>query len=146
MQEIAMKKSVLAIVMLGFLSAWTTIAIASETQNEDMAGITAALNSYVEAAIKGDSRVAQPVFAPKATMSYSENGKLITVPISELYAYFDKTGPHSASYKIENVKIAGDVAVVSIDSKFGDTGFDDMFTLVKDGSTWKIVSKVYHVK
>lgn len=146
MQEIAMKKLVLAIVMLGFLSAWITIAIASETQNEDMAGITAALNSYVDAAIQGDSRVAQPVFAPKATMSYSENGKLITVPISELYAYFDKTGPHSASYKIENVKIAGDVAVVSIDSKFGDTSFDDMFTLVKDGSTWKIVSKVYHVK
>lgn len=44
------------------------------------------------------------------------------------------------------MKVAGDVAVVSIDSRFGDTSFDDMFTLVKDGDDWKIVSKVYHIK
>lgn len=100
----------------------------------------------MNAAIKGDSKVVQPVFVPKATMSYSENGKLITVPISELYAYYDKTGPHPGSYKIENVKIAGNVAVVSIDFKFGDMRFDDMLTLVKDGDTWKIVRKVYHIK
>lgn len=119
----------------------------AKADNEtDLAGITKALDLYVGAAIKGDSKVAQPAFAPAATMSYTENGKLVTVPISELYAYFDKTGPHDATYKIESVKIAGDVAVVSIDSKFGNTAFDDMFTLVKDGDAWKIVSKVYHVK
>lgn len=121
-------------------------AEAAESEGKDLAGIAKALDLYAGAAIKGDSKVAQPAFAPGATMSYAEKGKLVTVPISELYAYFDKTGPHQATYKIESVKIAGDVAIVSIDSKFGDTSFDDMFTLVKDGDTWKIVSKVYHVK
>lgn len=117
-----------------------------EKMADDLAGITKALNMYVDAAVKGDSKVAEPAFAPAATMSYTENGKLVTVPIKELYAYFDKTGPHPASYEITSSRIAGDVATVSIDSKFGDTRFDDMFTLVKDGNDWKIVSKVYHIK
>lgn len=111
-----------------------------------MEGITKILNLYVDAAEKGDSKIDKPAFAPKATMSYADKGKLVTVPIDELFAYYDKTGPHKATYRIENVKIAGDVATVSIDSKFGDTSFDDMFTLVKDGDGWKIVSKVYHIK
>ena len=126
--------------------AGAAFASAAEAEKADLAGITRALDMYAEAAIKGDSKVAQPAFAPGATMSYAENGKLVTVPISELYAYFDKTGPHQATYKIESVKVAGDVAIVSIDSKFGNTAFDDMFTLVKDGPDWKIVSKVYHIK
>ena len=121
-------------------------AIAAESQDAELAGINRALDLYVDAAIKGDSKIAAPAFAPLATMSHSEKGRLVTVPISELFAYYDKTGPHQASYKIENVKIAGDVATVAIDSKFGDAKFDDMFTLVKDGGDWKIVSKVYHLK
>lgn len=115
-------------------------------KNQEMAEITKALNMYRDAAIKGDSKVAQPAFAPLATMSYAENGRLVTVPIKELFNYYDKTGPHVASYEVVSSEIAGDVAVVSIDSKFGDAKFDDMFTLVKDGNAWKIVSKVYHVK
>lgn len=141
-----MKKSILfAALLFAFIIGFSSVH-AAETMEQDLAGITKALDLYAGAALKGDSKVAQPAFAPGATMSYAENGKLVTVPISELYAYFDKTGPHQATYKIETVKIAGDVAIVSIDSKFGNTAFDDMFTLVKDGDNWKIVSKVYHVK
>lgn len=141
-----MKKTIsLAALFWIFFLAFSTVH-AAESVEQDLAGITKALDLYANAAIKGDSEVARPAFAKDATMSYTEKGKLVTVPISELYSYFDKTGPHKATYKIETVKIAGDVAIVSIDSKFGDTAFDDMFTLVKDDGTWKIVSKVYHIK
>lgn len=140
-------KGLLKLVLLGsMLLCGLPSAQAAENPAQDVAAITKALDLYVGAAIKGDSKVAQPVFAPGATMSYAEKGKLVTVPISELCAYFDKTGPHQATYKIESIKVAGDVAIVSIDSKFGDTSFDDMFTLVKDGDAWEIVSKVYHIK
>lgn len=140
-------KKLFQILFLGsFLLVGVQFAQSDENENQAVAGITKALDLYVDAAVKGDSKVAQPAFAPGATMSYAEKGKLITVPISELYAYFDKAGPHQASYRIEAMKVAGDVAIVSIDSKFGDTAFDDMFTLVKDGDRWKIVSKVYHIK
>ena len=137
------KLFLLALALTAFL--WN-VAPACAEDAKDIEGITKVLNLYTAAAVKGDSKIAQPAFAPKATMSYTEKGKLVTVPISELFAYYDKTGPHQATYKIETVKVASDVAVVSIDSKFGDTSFDDMFTLVKDGDDWKIVSKVYHIK
>lgn len=60
---------------------------------KDVEGITKALNLYTEAAVKGDSKIAQPAFAPKVTMSYTEKGKLVTVPISELFAYYARPAP-----------------------------------------------------
>lgn len=113
---------------------------------QELEGIKKALDAYVEAAVKGDSNIAKPVFADAATISYNENDSLVTNPIQALFDYYDQTGPHHAEYEITAAQVAENVAVVSIDSKFGDVGFDDMFTLVKDGNNWKIVSKIYHVK
>ena len=148
-----MKKLLLIpLVLLAFsLNLNLALAGAMEKQMQDSedrakAAIIQTLDRYIDAAVKGDSKVAEPAFAPLATMSYAEKGKLVTVPIKELFAYYDKTGPHQASYKITSMTISGDVACVSIDSKFGQTSFDDMFTLVRDGDQWKIVSKVYHIK
>lgn len=117
-----------------------------DTTAEEIAGIRKALDLYCEASVKGDSRIAEPAFAPTATMSYAENGLLVSVPINALFDYYDQTGPQPASYEITSCKVATDVAIVSIDSKFGETNFADMFTLVKDGNDWKIISKVYHLK
>lgn len=113
---------------------------------EQLDGIKKALDAYVEAAVKGSSEIAKPAFASTATISYNENGKLVSNPIQALYDYYNQTGPHPASYTITCAQVSENVAVVSIDSKFGDTSFDDMFTLVKDGNDWKIVSKIYRVK
>ena len=113
---------------------------------EERAGIEKALNFYTEAAIKGDSKIAMRGFAPAATMSYTESDSLIMIPIQALYDYYDQTGPHNATYEISACSVAGDVAMVRIESKFGNAEFSDMFTLVKDRTDWKIVSKVYHVK
>lgn len=112
---------------------------------DEITGIRKALDLYCEASVKGDSKVAQPAFAPTATMSYVENGKLVSVPIKALFDYYDQTGAQPASYEITSCQVATDIAVVSIDSKFSETRFADMFTLVKDGNDWKIISKVYHV-
>lgn len=54
--------------------------------------------------------------------------------------------PEFRYYKIVKCEEAEDVAMVTIDSQFGDVRFTDMFTLVKDNLGWKIVSKVYHTK
>lgn len=113
---------------------------------DEIAGIRKALDLYCEASVKGDSKIAEPAFAPTATMSYAENGQLVSVPIKTLFDYYDQTGPQPASYEIASCNVATDVAIVSIDSKFGETCFADMFTLVKDADEWKIISKVYHMK
>ncbi len=112
---------------------------------QEKAGIEKALNYYIEAGEKGDSSIAKKGFAPTATMSWNENGEMKSVPIQALYDYFDEK-PRKSAGDISACSIAGDVAIVRLESSSGDAKFTDMFTLVKDGDDWKIVSKVYHVK
>lgn len=118
----------------------------SQATTDEIDGIKKALGYYTEAAVKGDSKIAMQGFAPAATMSYAEGDSLVTVPIQALYDYYDQTRPQGVTYEIANCSVAGGVAMVRIESKFGETEFTDMFTLVKDGSDWKIVSKVYQTK
>ena len=120
--------------------------ICCQATPDEIEGIRKALGYYTEAAIKGDSKIAMRGFAPAATMSYVYADSLVTVPIQSLYDYYDQTGPHNATYEIDDCSVAGDVAMVRIESKFGENEFTDMFTLVKDNSDWKIVSKVYQIK
>lgn len=118
----------------------------SNANTEDIIAIRKTLDLYVEAAIHGDSKVAEPAFAANATISHVENDVLVCAPIKELFAYYDATGKQSASYEISQYSIVGNVAMVRIESKFGETEFSDMFTFAKNGKDWKIVSKVYYVK
>ena len=113
---------------------------------EEEAAIRKTLDAYIDAALKGDSSIARQVFGELATISYSENDSIVSSPIQALFDYYDQSGPHHAEYEITSLEVAGNVAIVRIDSKFGDVCFDDMFALVKDGNDWKIVSKVYNVK
>ena len=117
-----------------------------QAATDEIDGIRKALGYYTEAAVKGDSKIAMLGFAPAATMSYVDGDSLVTVPIQSLYDYYDQTGPHNATYEITDCSVAGNVAMVRIESKFGENEFTDMFTLVKDNSDWKIVSKVYKAK
>lgn len=118
---------------------------AIQATQPEVKGVVSAIEHYINAGRKGDSKIAKCGFAPAATMSWVEDGKLKSVPIQELYNYFDQE-PRNAACELVACNVAGDVAVARIESEFGDARFTDMFTLVKDGDTWKIVSKVYHVK
>ena len=114
---------------------------------EQMEGINKTLEAYIEAAIKGDSKIAEAVFTANATISHIENDSLISLPIQALFDYYNSdVCPQPASYTVTACNVSDDVAIVAIDSDFGGTKFDDMFSMVKDGKDWKIVSKVFHVK
>ncbi|MDE6653579.1 MAG: nuclear transport factor 2 family protein [Muribaculaceae bacterium] len=154
-------KKILSTLSLSIALAFTSCHCENSTENNmtntnsvspinatptELDGIKKVLDAYVGAAIKGSSDIAKPVFAETATISYNENDSLVSNPIQALYDYYDQTGPHHAEYEITSAQVADNVAIVSIDSKFGDVRFDDMFTLVKDGNDWKIISKIYHVK
>ncbi len=87
---------------------------------------------------------------PSSVILYSErhveNDSLICLPIKALFDYYDETGKHPASYDISEISISGIVAMVRIESKFGDSEFCDMFNLLKADDGWKIVSKIFSVK
>jgi hypothetical protein len=112
---------------------------------QEREGIIRAIEQYINAGRNGDSKIARKGFSNAATMSWSENNVLKIVPIKDLYMYFDEK-PRKASCEIAGCSVAGDIAMARVESVFDDARFTDMFTLVKDGNDWKIVSKVYHVK
>lgn len=117
-----------------------------QNNHEQKEGILKAIDLYVEAGKKGDGNIAKPAFASTATMSWSENGSLKSVPIQALFDGFSAAEPMEAKYKLTNLDVEGDVAIVRIESQFGSDKYADMFTLVKDGSDWKIISKIYQIK
>ncbi|KEQ30937.1 hypothetical protein N180_08630 [Pedobacter antarcticus 4BY] len=116
-----------------------------QNNQEQKDGILKPIELYIEAGRKGDGNIANPAFASTATMSWSENGVLKSVPIQALFDGFSAAEPMEASYKITTLDVESDVAIVRIESQFGPDKYADMFTLVKDGNNWKIISKIYHV-
>lgn len=114
----------------------------------DKAAITQAIYCYIEAGRKGDSSIARNAFTPNATMSWFENGEMQSVPIQELYDFYDNPDipKGNVTYEMSLCNVADDVAVVRIESQFGTARYSDMFSLVKDADGWKIVSKTYHRK
>lgn len=108
--------------------------------------IAQTIEYYIEGGRQANSKITAKAFSETATMSWSENGRLKSVPISVLYEIVDGGKPASASYQITNCNIESSIAIVRIESQFGDAKYTDMFSLVKDGSEWKIISKIYHSK
>ncbi|WP_426485203.1 nuclear transport factor 2 family protein [Flavobacterium sp. 2] len=116
-----------------------------QNNQEQKEGILKAIDLYVEAGRKGDGNIAKPAFATTATMSWSENGALKSVPIQALFDGFSAAEPMEASYKLTTLDAEGDAAIVRIESQFGPNKYADMFTVVKDGNDWKIISKIYQI-
>lgn len=116
-----------------------------QNNQQQKEGILKAIDLYVEAGKKGDGNIAKPAFASTATMSWSENGVFKSVPIQALFDGFSAAEPMEANYKLTTLDVEGDVAIVRIESQFGSDKYADMFTLVKDGSDWKIISKIYQI-
>ncbi|WP_153398739.1 nuclear transport factor 2 family protein [Chryseobacterium vaccae] len=114
-----------------------------QNNQEQKKAILKAIDLYVEAGRKGDGNIAKPAFASTATMSWSEAGALKSVPIQVLFDGFSAAEPMEANYKLTTLDVEGDAAIVRIESQFGPNKYADMFTLVKDGNDWKIISKIY---
>ena len=128
-------------------TAACTCACACKCQKPVDKGIEKAVGYYIEGGRKGDSKITSKAFAQWATMSWSNNGKLTTVPIQALYEYVDKSGAQTVTHGDIKVCAKTDTtAVVSVDTQFGDAKYTDMFSLVRNGDEWKIVAKIYHVK
>lgn len=117
-----------------------------EVSQQEKEGILHAIDLYVEGGRKGNGKISAAAFSSTATMSWTENGTLQSVPIQVLIDGFNNADPMEAGYELTTLDVAEDVAIVRIESQFGASKYADMFTLVKDGDLWKIVSKVYHVK
>lgn len=152
------KKIFSSIPTVAIISAFTTVGLLLSCQNKDnqnnktevmqnnqeqKEAILKPIDLYVEAGRKGDGNIAKPAFASTATMSWSEEEALKSVPIQVLFDGFSAAKPMEANYKLTTLDVEGDAAIVRIESQFGKDKYADMFTLVKEGNDWKIISKIY---
>lgn len=117
-----------------------------EVTKEEKEGVIRAIDFYVEGGRKADGKITAKAFADTATMSWTENGVLKSVSIKVLFDGFDNGEPMEANYELTYLNVEKNIAIARIESQFGKNKFADMFTLVKDGDQWKIVSKVYQSK
>ena len=91
---------------------------ADMANNEKVAAILKAVELYAEAGRKASREIGQQAFTEAATMSWVENGKITTVPITALYDALEQTGVEEVTYEVTDINIAGNVAFVRIDSWF----------------------------
>ena len=119
----------------------------ANNENEKVTAILKAVELYAEAGRKGSREIGEKAFTKESTMTWVENGKITTVPITALYDVLDQTGEEEVTYTVEDVTVAGNIAFVRISSRFSKlASFNDMFTLAEQDGEWKIVSKIYSVK
>ena len=93
---------------------------------------------------QADSKILARAFAETATVSTDMNGKFSCMPIQEFYVIVDGIEPSPASYTLVACSVEQDIAMLRIELELGNHKYTDMFTLVKDGNEWKIVSKASH--
>ena len=130
------------------LSATAQTVRTMTNHEEKVAAILKAVELYAEAGRKASREIGLQAFTEAATMSWVENGKITTVPITALFDVLAQTGEEEVTYEVVDVNIADNIALVRIDSWFSKLGsFNDMFTLAQqENGEWKIVSKIYSVK
>ena len=75
-----------------------------------------AIDLYIEGGKNPAGGAGKKAFAQWATMSYNENGKLVTVPIQTLFSIMDSIGPEQVSYTLKNITLSPTVATVAIES------------------------------
>lgn len=112
---------------------------------QDKEAISRTLEFYMEGSRQGNSKITAKAFAEGATLSGIYQGKFMVAPIQVLYDLVDQQGPKESDYTITTCSVEGEIAIVRIEANFGKKRYTDMFTMVKDGNDWKIVSKVYHL-
>lgn len=104
------------------------------------------INKYLQAGKEGKSEIMKPAFHKDAIMYNADNGSINGGAIQALFDYIDN---NPAAPKIEaeitSIDIAGNIAYAKVESNnWHGARFSDMFLLLKDNGTWKILTKVFY--
>lgn len=125
---------VLAALLAGV--AWG--AAAAETGDD--AAIAEVIDTYIDGGRKGSGDVMRKAFHEGATIHTATAGG----PIQLLFDLVDGKPPaNDIPYTIALVSVAENIAMARVEiPDWAGAHYTDMFTLVKTGEGWKIVSKV----
>ena len=117
------------------------------TATDDREAIARTIQTYVDGGKSGKSEVMKPAFHDGATIYGYIGPDLFGGPIQSLFDWNDGNGP-AAELKsnVTNIDIQGPIATARVElDNWSGHKFTDMFTLLKTGGEWKIISKVFYL-
>jgi putative lumazine-binding protein len=114
---------------------------------EDIAGVNAALQHYLNGHATGDPEEFRKAFHPDARMTFVRDGKLVITPISEYIAR--APGKPAADEalrrrRITSVEVTGTAATGRIELDYPSALLVDYMTLLKDNGRWVIIAKSFN--
>ena len=125
----------------------TTVSAQEVPLAEDLAGVNAALQHYLNGHATGDPEEFRKAFHPDARMTFVRDGKLVITPISEYIARAPgKPAADEALRKrrITNVEVTGTAATGRIELDYPSALLVDYMTLLKDNGRWVIIAKSFN--
>jgi hypothetical protein len=120
----------------------------SSVSISDIDAITAALQTYLDAAKTGKSSEMRRAFWPQATIFGYVGDKLaFNGPIEPLFAWNDGNGPsENVAGRITGIEVIGQIAQARIEAEnWAGSKFTDFMQLLKIDGSWKILNKVFHL-
>ena len=109
--------------------------------------ITETVRRYVEGGRSGRTEEMKAAFHPDATIFGYIGAELFGGPIQKLFDWNDQNGPAAGlQSRLASVDIADTIATARLElDNWTGHKFTDMFTLLKVGGEWKIISKVFYL-
>ncbi|EJM62075.1 nuclear transport factor 2 family protein [Pseudomonas sp. GM48] len=126
------------------LSGMQTASVAVDINEYE--AIEKAIGLYIEGGRQGKSSVMKPAFHASAVMYGGPGESVEGGPIKGLFEYIDShPAAPDLNAHITNIEVQNQVAFARIESdNWNGARYSDMFLLVKDNGSWKILTKVFH--
>jgi hypothetical protein len=129
-----------------FLFFVTASATSLKAQSEDEA-VKFCVNNYLDGAFKGDAVKLNQAFHPTAVLkSINKAGALAELTVTKFVTGMPAGGMQArgaVSTKIISYSYIATSALATVEIQFADTKFIDLLSMLKIGSEWKIVSRVF---
>lgn len=121
-----------------------SVFIFNQSFAQDEAQVKDCLNNYLDGVTKGNSEMLTKAFHSSAMLRTinASTGKMVEFPVA---TFISKTpqGGVQAKPKIISYSIIGQAAVAAVELSFADFKYVDYLSLLKFGSDWKIVCRVF---
>lgn len=126
---------------------WTDMR--EETGMNESQAIETVVHLYVEGMTFAHEAALRKAFHPRASIVGNYEGKVEWLSLDEFIAALVAEGAAPAGVQpmiqIEALDITGDTANVKVVDEFAGMRFSDYLSLLKIGSHWVIVGKLYHL-
>lgn len=112
----------------------------------DFDAIVEAVRIYIDAAKRGRGADMHGAFHQDATIFGYADGSMFAGPIRLLFDSVDQEPPATGlRARFARIDVVGTVAQVRLElDDWNGVRYTDLFTLLKDQGTWKIMTKAFH--